>query len=143
MDDGDADVVGALLDRKGVDAVLHLLPLHGRPQFAALVERHAGVQPVCPGVTVAVRGVRRGVVREALRHRSRQRREQRGFGLLGVLDPRKIVVAALPQLDVVLQRIVETLPERPDLQRVLRRRKLPAEQRDARYPHSSFHGIFI
>ena len=66
FDDRDADVVGGLLDREFVDAVLHLLPLDRRAEFSAVVECHAGLDAVGARVAVAVGGLGRRVVRVSL-----------------------------------------------------------------------------
>lgn len=119
LDQGQADVVLGLLDRQRVDAVLQLLPADRRAELPALIKHQIGVDAVGPRVGVVVGDVRRRVVRVGLRRRGRERRQQGRPGLLRVLHPREVVVAVLPQLDVVLQCIVQTLLQRPALHGLL------------------------
>ena len=131
----------ALGDRECVDAVLQLLPLDGRAQPAAVVERHAGLETVGARIAGAVDGVRRGVVGHALRGGGGQRGEECRPGLLRILDAREVVVAALLQLDVVLERIVQTVVQRPDPQGVgLRSRPSEGERCEEGAYQRALHG---
>nr|WP_294587555.1 hypothetical protein [uncultured Ruminococcus sp.] len=117
--DGDADVVHGFLDRESIHLILDFLPLDFRTELATFEDRHSRRYAVGPRITVVVRDFGRRVVRVTLRGRCHQRRKEGGFRLFGILDARKLVVAALPYLDVVLVSVVQTLLQGPCFGRFL------------------------